>query len=97
MKAAAQASPSKDLKLKALAKVAPSDDEETYSGLVFKRRRKDTAEHVEHSASDGRVPSPLASNASTYLEKTLLFGQRKTRKLGGGPASGVDERKGSSH
>ena len=57
MKAAAQASPSKDLKLKDVVEVAPSDDEETYSGLVFKRRRKATAKHF---ASNGRAPSPQA-------------------------------------
>jgi len=39
MKATAQASPAKDLKLKAVAEVVPSDDEETYSGPIFKRRR----------------------------------------------------------
>jgi len=60
MKAAAQASPSKDLKLKAVAEVAPSDDEETYSGPVFKRRRKVVSELAEHFASDGRAPSPRA-------------------------------------
>jgi len=40
MKVVTQAFSSKDLKLKAVAEVAPSDDEETYSGLAFKRRRK---------------------------------------------------------
>jgi len=60
MKVVAQASPAKDLKLKAVAEVAPSDDEETYSGPVFKRRRKATTKPVEHSASDGRTPSPQA-------------------------------------
>jgi len=60
IKAAAQASPAKDLKLKAVAEVVPSNNEETYSGFVFKRRRKIVAEPAEHSASDGRAPSPEA-------------------------------------
>jgi len=58
MKVVAQASPLKDLKLKVVAEVGPSDDEETYSGPVFKRRRKVVPESAEHSASNGRATSP---------------------------------------
>jgi len=60
MKATVQASPTKDLKLKVVVEVVPSDDEESYSGLVFKRRRKVATEPVEHSASDGCALSPQA-------------------------------------
>jgi len=44
MKATAQALPTEDLKLKVVFVVspAPTDDEETYSRPVFKRRRKAT-------------------------------------------------------
>jgi len=40
MKAAAQALPAEDLKLKIVVEdvVVPTNDEETYSGSVFKRR-----------------------------------------------------------
>jgi len=47
----------KDRKLKAVAEVAPSEDEETYSGLIFKRKRKDDAAIPVPSKSDGRGPS----------------------------------------
>ena len=58
----AQARPNEDLKLKVVAEVAPTptDDEETYSGPVFKRRRKPATEPSEHYVSDGRAPSPQA-------------------------------------
>ena len=60
MKTTAQASPTKDLKLKVVVEVVPSYDEETFYGSVFKRRRKSATEPAEHSASDGRAPSPQA-------------------------------------
>jgi len=62
MKEVAQALPTKDLKLKVVveAALASTDNEETYSGLVFKRRRKAATEPSKHSVSDGRAPSPLA-------------------------------------
>jgi len=65
MRAATQAP--QDLKLKAPVTVirAPSkDDEETTSGLVFKRKRKTIVAPTEHSHSDGRAPSNCASSAS---------------------------------
>jgi len=56
-KKTALAPSAKDKKLKALAEAAPCEDEETCSGLVFKRKRKyDTAIPVP-SDSDGRAPS----------------------------------------
>jgi len=43
----------KDKKLKMVVEVVPSDDEETFSGLVFKRKHKvDVTNHVP-SNSDG--------------------------------------------
>jgi len=60
MKATAQALPAEDLKLKVVAETAPAptDDEETYYGRVFKRRRKAAMEPSELSVSDRRAPSP---------------------------------------
>jgi len=62
MKETAQACPIGDLKLKAVVKAtpAPTDGEDTCSGLVFKRRRKAATEPSEHSVSDGCAPSPQA-------------------------------------
>jgi len=60
MKAVAQASFAKDLKLKTVVEVVPSDDEETYYGFVFKRRRNVAVKPAEHSTLDGRAPSPQA-------------------------------------
>ena len=57
LKATAQASPAKDLKLKAVVQVAPLDDEDTCSGPVFKRRRKAAPAPTEQSTSNGRSPS----------------------------------------
>jgi len=59
MRAAAQAPLAQDLKLKVVGIVTPTlteDDEETYSGPVFKRRRKTTDAPSKLSTSDGRVP-----------------------------------------
>jgi len=47
----------KGQKLKAVAEVTPSKDEETCSGLVFKRKRTDAAVGFVHSTSGGRAPS----------------------------------------
>jgi len=58
LKAAAQAPPVEDLKLKAVAEVAFSDDEDTCSGTVFKQKRKAGPAPTEHSISDARAPSP---------------------------------------
>jgi len=59
MKAIAQAPPTEDLKLKVVVDVAPTptDVEKTYSGSVFKRRRKVTTEPSKLSVSDGHAPS----------------------------------------
>ena len=70
MKAVAQASPVKDLKLKVVAEVVPSDDEETYSGTAFKRRQKVAAEPAEHSTLDGRAPSPQTPPPNPLLPAT---------------------------
>jgi len=50
MKEVAQARLAKDLKLKVVAEAAPdpTDDKETYSGPVFKRRRKAATEPSKH-------------------------------------------------
>ena len=48
----------KESKMKALLIApAPSDEEETVSGLVFTRKRKILATPTEHSCSVGQVPS----------------------------------------
>jgi len=59
MKVVAQVLPTQDLKLKVVvnAAPAPTDDEETYSRPVFKRRRKTTTEPSEFSVLDGHAPS----------------------------------------
>ena len=66
MKAAAQALPTEDLKLKVVVYVAPAptNDDETYSGPAFKRRRKATTEPSEPFVSDGRAPSQQTSPPS---------------------------------
>jgi len=66
MKVAAQALPAKDLKLKVDVEVAPvcTDNEETYSEPIFKRRRKAIVEPSELSISDGRSPSPQVAPPS---------------------------------
>jgi len=46
----------KDNKLKAVVEVAPSKDEETCSGLVFKRKHKVDAAIPVPSDSNGRAP-----------------------------------------
>ena len=51
-----QALSAKDKKLKAVAEVAPSEDEETCSWLVFKRKRTDVTAISVHSASDDWAP-----------------------------------------
>ncbi|KAK7342356.1 hypothetical protein VNO80_25305 [Phaseolus coccineus] len=60
LKAAAQALPAEDLKLKAVAEVASSKDEDTCSGPIFRRTQRDAPKPTEHSASDGRAPSQQA-------------------------------------
>jgi len=47
----------KDNKLKAMAEVAPFEDEETDLGLIFKRKRKADIAIPMPSDSDGQAPS----------------------------------------
>ena len=77
MKVAAQALPIEDLKLKAVVEVAPAltDDEETYYGLVFKRRRKATAEPSKLSVSDGCAPSQQAPPPSPPPRRDMVVVQ----------------------
>jgi len=49
--------PVKDKKLKMVSEVAPSEDGETCSGLVFKRKRKADVAILVPSDSNGRAPS----------------------------------------
>jgi len=74
MKEAAQARPAEDLKLKVIVEAipAPTDDEETYSGSVFQRRRKATTEPFEHSVSDGRASSSLAPPPSPPTSRDMI-------------------------
>jgi len=72
MKVAAQTSPTKDLMLKFMAEVVPSNDEEIYYGSVFKRRRKVDAEPAEHYASNGRAPSPQAHPPSPPPSQNIV-------------------------
>ncbi len=74
MKAATQVLPSQDLKLKVIVNVAskPTDDEETYSETVIKRRQKTTTEPSELSVSDGRVPSQQAPPPSVSLPRDMV-------------------------
>jgi len=60
----------KDKRLKGVAEVAdvaPSEDDETFSGLVFKRKHKVDAAIPVPSDSDGRAPSyresPLSASS----------------------------------
>ena len=77
MKETAQARPAEDLKLKVVAEVvpAPTDDEETYSGLGFKRRRRVATEPSEHSVSDGCAPSPQATLPSPPPSRDMVVVQ----------------------
>jgi len=76
MRAAAQAP--QDLKLKAPTTVVPAstkDDEETNSGLVFKRKRKAIVAHLEHSHSNGRAPSHRTTLASPTQTRDMMVVQ----------------------
>jgi len=58
MKAVAQALLAEDLKLKVVVEVTPTNEEFTYSGSIFIKRRKAATEPSKHSVSDRRAPSP---------------------------------------
>jgi len=77
MKEAAQTCPAGDLKLKAIAEAAPTptDDEETYSGSVFKRRQRAATEPSEHSISYERAPSPQAPLPSPPPSRDMVVVQ----------------------
>ena len=51
-----------------MAEVFPFDDEETYFGPVFKRRRKVVIEPTEHSVSDGHAPQAPPPNPPLTLD-----------------------------
>ena len=72
LKVVAQAPPAEDLKLKAVAEVDLLDDKETCSGPVFKRRRKADPTPTEHSASDGRAPSPQVPPPSHFPRNIMV-------------------------
>jgi len=78
MKAAAQALPFEDLKLKTVVEAAPApiDEKETYYGLVFKRRRKAITEPSELSISDGRAPSQQAPPPSPPPPRNMVVVQK---------------------
>jgi len=73
MKVVFQASPAKDLKLKEVVEVAPSDDEDTCSRPVFKRRRKAAPAPIEHSASDGWASSPKIPPPSPSPARDIIL------------------------
>jgi len=54
------------LKIVATITKAPTDDEETTSGLVSTRKRKEIASPTEHSHSDGRAPSHHATSSEGH-------------------------------
>jgi len=77
MKADAQALPSDDLKLKVVVNAAPTptDDEETYYGSVFKRRRKTTTEPSDLTVLDGRAHPHRAPPPSPPLPPDIVVVQ----------------------
>jgi len=77
MKAPAQALPTKKHKLKIILEAAPTptEDEETYSGPVFKRRRKAAIEPSELSVSNGRAPSKQAPPPSPPPPRDMVVVQ----------------------
>ena len=77
MKETTKARPVQDLKLKVVAEVvpAPTEDEETYSESVFKRRCKADTEPSEHSVLDGRAPSPQAPLPSPPHSRDMVVVQ----------------------
>ena len=81
-KKTAPAPSAKDKKLKVMAKVAPSKDEETCLSFVFKRKRKaDTAIPVL-SNSNGRAPSYWECPPMPPLPTTLWCRRAKVKALG---------------
>jgi len=61
----------KDKKLKAVAEVAPSEDEETESGLVFKRKRKADTVSLCLQTQIGRAPSYRESPPSASSSRDI--------------------------
>jgi len=85
MKVASHSSPAKELKMKAVLKVDASDEEDTCSGPILKRRRKTAPQPTEHSASDGRAPSqhlPLLNPSPARDIKVQKSGRESIRKGG---------------
>jgi len=74
----------KDKRLKGVAevtKVAASEDEETYSGLVFKRKRKADAAIPMPSDSDGQAPSYKECSPSTSFPCDIVVQEGRGKVL----------------
>jgi len=74
----------KDKRLKGVAEVAPSEDDETYSGLVFKRKRKADAAIPVPSDSDGRAPSYRECPLSTSSPRDIAVREGKGENVSEG-------------
>jgi len=87
-KKAASALYAKDKKLKRVAEAAPSKDDETCSGLFFKRKRKVDVAIPVPSDSDGRAPSyrECPPNASSPRDIVVQKGRGESASEG---ASGI--------
>jgi len=77
MKADIQALPTEDLKLKTVVEAAPAptDNEETYSRPVFRKRLKVTTEPSELFVLDGRAPSQQAPPPSPPPPRDMVVVQ----------------------
>ncbi|KAK7364532.1 hypothetical protein VNO80_13269 [Phaseolus coccineus] len=81
LKDTAQVPPTEDLKLNEMVEVAPSDDEDTCSGPLFKRRRKVVSVPTEHSAADGRAPSQQALPPSPSPPRGIMVQESRGENL----------------
>jgi len=78
----------KDKRLKGVAEVAevaPSEDEDTYSGLVCKRKRKADAAISVPSDSDGQAPSYKECPPSAFSPRDIMVQEGRGECLGGQP------------
>jgi len=79
LKVVAQAPPAEDLKLKAVAEMALSDDEDTCLRPVFKRRRKAVSVPTVHLTSYGWAPLPQVPPPNPSLLAILWYKRVRER------------------